>query len=341
MADIFISYASEDRGWVRKLATTLEESGWSVWWDRDIIIGQAFDQVIEHELEIAKSIIVVWSKNSIYSEWVKNEASVALGFDRLIPIMIDQIQIPLEFRRKQTADLTNWGGASVPHEGFRRMIGGLPEISKKVESGSEEKVEPSTAKAQKSEKVHSSYKKFEVVKNWGAIVIRQVGEKIGLSFGLLFVLLKKIPQRYRLYLSIAVLIAAILVPIAYVLNTPSSIADREPNNSISTANFIAIGDNVRGSIASIKDRDIYKFEALSNQTRVILSKLSTSGFHGKLHIYDAVENKIATKDEYGSVSVTLSFKSMVGTEYFIVIESENDGYHENGDYELAVKKEGS
>ena len=77
MADVFISYASEDRERAAKLASALGEHGWSVWWDRKIVAGQAFDQVIERELETAKSVVVLWSIHSVESEWVKNEASVA------------------------------------------------------------------------------------------------------------------------------------------------------------------------------------------------------------------------------------------------------------------------
>jgi adenylate cyclase len=77
VADVFVSYASEDREAARKLASGLGACGWSVWWDRRIIAGQAFDQAIERELESAKSVVVLWSKNSIASEWVKNEAAVA------------------------------------------------------------------------------------------------------------------------------------------------------------------------------------------------------------------------------------------------------------------------
>jgi len=34
-----------------------------VWWDRKIIAGQTFDEVIEHELETAKSVVVLGSKD--------------------------------------------------------------------------------------------------------------------------------------------------------------------------------------------------------------------------------------------------------------------------------------
>jgi len=43
MADIFISYASEDRQRAGALAETLGARGWSVWWDREIPLGQSFD----------------------------------------------------------------------------------------------------------------------------------------------------------------------------------------------------------------------------------------------------------------------------------------------------------
>jgi hypothetical protein len=124
MTDVFISYASEDRERARKLATSLEAHGWSVWWDRKIIAGQTFDQVIEHELVTAKSVVVLWSKDSISSEWVRNEAAAAAERDVLVPALIDHVKLPLEFRRKQTADLTDWNG-DPSHEGFQALCEGI------------------------------------------------------------------------------------------------------------------------------------------------------------------------------------------------------------------------
>jgi TIR domain len=41
MADIFISYASVDRPFARRLADALEALGWEVWWDhRSLRVGQ-------------------------------------------------------------------------------------------------------------------------------------------------------------------------------------------------------------------------------------------------------------------------------------------------------------
>jgi hypothetical protein len=124
MADVFISYASEDRELAHKLATALQASAWSVWWDRKIIAGQTFDQMIEHELDTAKSVVVLWSKYSISSEWVKNEAAVASERAVLVPALIDNLKLPLEFRRKQTADLIGWNG-DTSHGGFQALCEGI------------------------------------------------------------------------------------------------------------------------------------------------------------------------------------------------------------------------
>jgi len=124
MTDVFISYASEDRERASKVASALEAQGWSVWWDRKIIAGQSFDQVIEHEIEMAKSIVVLWSKNSISSEWVKNEAAMAAERGVLVPALIDSVKLPLEFRRKQAADMVGWDG-NLSHRGFQALCDGV------------------------------------------------------------------------------------------------------------------------------------------------------------------------------------------------------------------------
>ena len=124
MTDVFISYASEDRDRAEKLASALGAFGWSVWWDRKIITGQAFDQAIERELETAKSVVVLWSEHSIASEWVKNEAAVASERAVLVPAIIESVKLPLEFRRTQTADLIGWKGEP-SHSGFQALCEGV------------------------------------------------------------------------------------------------------------------------------------------------------------------------------------------------------------------------
>jgi TIR domain len=110
MTDVFISYASADRGRAKILAESLAGQGWSIWWDRTIPPGRAFDEVIEEALDAAKCVVVLWSAASVASSWVKNESAEAMQRRILVPVLIEPVKIPLEFRRLQAADLSGWNG---------------------------------------------------------------------------------------------------------------------------------------------------------------------------------------------------------------------------------------
>lgn len=104
MADLFLSYAREDRACAELLADALTDRGWTVWSDRTIQIGRSFSEVIERELDRARCVVVLWSNASIKSQWVQAEAAEAAGKNRLVPVRIENVRPPLEFRRLQTAD---------------------------------------------------------------------------------------------------------------------------------------------------------------------------------------------------------------------------------------------
>jgi hypothetical protein len=110
MADIFISYSSEDKSIVKQIAGLLEKKGWTVWWDRQIPIGQKYDTVIENELHQASCVLVIWTQRSINSEWVKNEASEAAQKGKLVPVVLEQVNLPLAFKRIESAMLMGWDG---------------------------------------------------------------------------------------------------------------------------------------------------------------------------------------------------------------------------------------
>jgi hypothetical protein len=110
MSDIFISYAREDRAKAQSLAAVFQKQGWSVWWDRSIPPGRSFDEVIEQALAAARCVVVIWSKASASSDWVKTEAAEGLSRKILVPVGTEEINLPLEFRRLQTVDLTSWNG---------------------------------------------------------------------------------------------------------------------------------------------------------------------------------------------------------------------------------------
>jgi hypothetical protein len=45
MADVFLSYAREDRATASLIAGALTSRGWSVWWDRKIAPGHTFGSI--------------------------------------------------------------------------------------------------------------------------------------------------------------------------------------------------------------------------------------------------------------------------------------------------------
>lgn len=115
MSEIFISYSSKDRKTARSVVKLLENSGWQVWWDKKIPPGKTFDRVISQALDAAKCIIVLWSKNSVKSDWVIEEALEGMERKILIPTQIDSVRLPLGFRRLQTINLSRWQGETISH----------------------------------------------------------------------------------------------------------------------------------------------------------------------------------------------------------------------------------
>ena len=125
MADIFVSYASEDRERIVALVQALETEGWSVWWDRDLVTGPSFDTSIEAALDAASCVVVTWSEHSIQSRWVRAEANEGLERGILVPAVIDDVRPPLAFRTSQTANLKNWPG--VPGD-LGKLIDGVRDL---------------------------------------------------------------------------------------------------------------------------------------------------------------------------------------------------------------------
>lgn len=128
MADVFISYAREDQSTAEAIAKALALEGlegWHVWWDHSLKPGERFRQVIERELDAARCVLVLWSKHSVRSRFVLDEAERAQDRGVLIPLLIDKdidtSDIPLGFGVLHTADLTDWTEGAA-HPGYDRLV---------------------------------------------------------------------------------------------------------------------------------------------------------------------------------------------------------------------------
>ena len=108
MSDIFLSYSREDLERVSPLVAALEAEGLSVWWDRKIAPGESFEEVIDAAIGAASCVLVLWTQHSVASVWVKTEATEGLEKGTLLPVLLDDVRLPLSFRRVQAANLVGW-----------------------------------------------------------------------------------------------------------------------------------------------------------------------------------------------------------------------------------------
>ncbi|HEU4810231.1 MAG TPA: TIR domain-containing protein [Sphingomicrobium sp.] len=106
MASIFLSYARVDIRKAERVANALEAAGHSVWWDRQLNPGERFSAEIDRALKGADIIVALWSKASIESAWVQDEAGVGRDTARLVPALLDQVAPPLGFRQYHAVDLS-------------------------------------------------------------------------------------------------------------------------------------------------------------------------------------------------------------------------------------------
>jgi TolB-like protein len=108
--DIFLSYNREDQARAKLFAEAFETQGFDVWWDVGLRAGEAYDEVTETALRTAKAVVVLWSKKSVQSRWVRAEATLADRNKTLVPCMIEPCERPIMFELTQTAELGHWQG---------------------------------------------------------------------------------------------------------------------------------------------------------------------------------------------------------------------------------------
>ncbi|MFM9864203.1 MAG: TIR domain-containing protein [Micropepsaceae bacterium] len=108
--DVFLSYARDDQAVARKFAEALEREGLAVWWDVALRSGDAYDETMERALKAAKAVVILWSKKSVESRWVRSEATLADRNKTLVPCMIEPCERPIMFELTQTAELAHWQG---------------------------------------------------------------------------------------------------------------------------------------------------------------------------------------------------------------------------------------
>jgi adenylate cyclase len=80
---VFISFKSEERNEAYRFSEALKSAGYQVWWAENLQCGQEWHGEIDKAIEDAGAIIVLWSKNSYVSPWVKARSLTGNGKENL------------------------------------------------------------------------------------------------------------------------------------------------------------------------------------------------------------------------------------------------------------------
>ena len=99
--NVFISHNKKDKKVAREIALFLVAEDISVWFDEwEVNAGDSIIEEINTGLSGCTHFLILWSKNSAKSNWVKKELSAILskaiqnGVPRIIPILLDDKKIP-------------------------------------------------------------------------------------------------------------------------------------------------------------------------------------------------------------------------------------------------------
>ena len=107
---VFVSYSRVDRKRALPVISALEQAGFRVWWDGLLEGGDTFLPTTNAALESADAVVVLWSKVSVDSHWVRDEATTGRDRRCLVPLSLDGVQPPLGFRQFQVIDIAKWRG---------------------------------------------------------------------------------------------------------------------------------------------------------------------------------------------------------------------------------------
>ena len=129
MAEVFISYAREDRDRAAVICQLLTEIDVSVFLDeRSIQAGESFPKIIDRELKSARAVVALWSPHSLSRPWVIQECMVGKEVSVLIPLVIKTLDrrkdVPVNFFDTHTIDFEDFDGSRV-HPSWPKLIDAL------------------------------------------------------------------------------------------------------------------------------------------------------------------------------------------------------------------------
>ena len=99
---VFVSYSKKDEALARAVVEQIESRFYvNVWWDQKLNVGKSYSDEIREALEAARLVVVLWTENSVRSEFVIDEATRAKDADKLFPISVGKPSLPPGFGLRQ------------------------------------------------------------------------------------------------------------------------------------------------------------------------------------------------------------------------------------------------
>src|SRR5262245_46945145 len=122
---VFISYSHSDRKFVNELVDKLQKSGVGIWIDQwQIKVGDSITGKINEGIGVSDFLVVVLSKASVSSKWVKEELNAAtirnIEEDKhafILPVLIEATEIPPFLRHRKYANFKD-----DPDQAFQELI---------------------------------------------------------------------------------------------------------------------------------------------------------------------------------------------------------------------------
>ena len=132
----FISYASENEDFARRLHNDLQESGIRCWFaPEDMKTGDRLRYAIDQAIHLQDQLLLILSEHAVASPWVEQEVETALekedqeGRTVLLPIRIDQAVMESQYgwaahlrRTRLIGDFCGWNDRDKYSAAFERLL---------------------------------------------------------------------------------------------------------------------------------------------------------------------------------------------------------------------------
>ncbi|HEY2706602.1 MAG TPA: TIR domain-containing protein [Caulobacteraceae bacterium] len=157
MSGVFLSYSRTDRTLAEQVVRGLRAIGVDVWWDQDMP-GVDWQQELERQVTELSALVVIWTPASKNSEYVRDEARLALSRHKLVNALSGVSAPPFPFDRINGLPIDDWNGQD-SHGGWSRLVATLEEHM--VNTGSAEAGSLTGALARRGETLQAARRRVE------------------------------------------------------------------------------------------------------------------------------------------------------------------------------------